>query len=91
MRVDAGEPHELFVTVNRLATRFTEFAGYKPTDKSIAWHPMLTDLASLGKAAENPWRKAIPGAQDIRLQTGTNLTFARRSLRVKAGEPIKFT
>jgi len=52
---------------------------------------MLADLASLEKAAENPWRKPIPDARAVDLPTGPNLTFARRSFRVQAGEPIKFT
>ena len=91
LRVDKGEPHEMFVTVHKLGAPFTKFPGYRPANKQIARHPMLADLASLGKAAQNPWRKPIQGARSISLPTGPNLTFARRSIRVKAGEPIKFT
>ncbi len=86
LQVDEGEPHELFVTVHKLAPPFTEFPGYQPTNKQIARHPMLADLASLGKAAQNPWRTPIEGARSVDLPTGPNLTFARRSIRVQAGD-----
>ena len=42
-------------------------------------------------ASRIPWRKPIPGAREVRLEAGKNLTFATPTIRVKAGEAIRLT
>jgi putative heme-binding domain-containing protein len=83
--------HDLFVTVHRLDKPFTEFPGYRPVAKTIAAHPILSDIALATKRVLNPWRQPIVGARAVRLETGKNLTFATRSLRAQAGERIQLT
>jgi azurin len=91
MHVDTGPGHDLFLTVHKLDEPFTEFGGYEPTEKTIAAHPILSDLALATKRVPNPWREPIAGARPIVLATGKNLTFATRSLHAKAGEVISLT
>lgn len=91
LTVDGGLPHDLFVTVNRLDKPFTNLPNYKPMEKIIAAHPLLVDLASTVKALPNPWQKPLDGAREIRIEAGKNLTFATRSIKVRASEPLKFT
>ena len=91
LQVDNGLPHDLFVTVNRLDKPFTAMPNYRPVEKTIAAHPMLVDLASTTKALPNPWTKPLANARAIKIEAGKNLTFATRSITVRAGEPLKFT
>jgi hypothetical protein len=42
------------------------------------------DLALVAHHMPNPWRKPIPGAREVRLEAGKNLTFAPAMIRVKA-------
>ncbi len=91
LRVDGGQPHDLFATVHKLAAPFTGFPGYRPVVKTIAAHPILSDLAQASKTVPNPWRAAIPGARPVTIQAGKNLTFSTPSFTVRAGEPIKLT
>jgi putative heme-binding domain-containing protein len=90
-RVDGGEARDVFATVHELAAPFTVFPGYRPAPKTVAAHPILTDLAVATKAVPNPYRKALPGARAVAIEAGKNLTFATRSFTVKAGEPVKLT
>jgi putative heme-binding domain-containing protein len=83
-----GETHDMIVTVHKLDEPYTGFKGYRPTEKTIAAHPILTDLAITTKRVPNPWRKPIPGARKIELSAGTNLSYSTRSFTVKAGAPI---
>jgi azurin len=39
----------------------------------------------------NPHRKKLEGARPITIETGSNLSYAVRELRVRAGEPIALT
>ncbi len=91
MRVDAGLPHDLFATVHALAPAFDRFPGYKSVMKTIAIHPILRDLAATKAAVPNPFRKGIRGARPVAIEAGKNLTFNVATIRVKAGEPIRFT
>jgi len=91
LRVDSGPAHDLFATVNKMAAPFTGFPGYRPVNKTIAAHPILSDLAQAAKTVPNPWRSPIPNARPITIEAGKNLTFAQPTLTVRAGEPIKLT
>ncbi|MBI3407570.1 MAG: heme-binding domain-containing protein [Planctomycetes bacterium] len=91
LRVDSGSACDLFVTVHKLDAPFRRMPNYKELEKVIAAHPILTDLSSMTKAVPNPWRSRIADARPISIQADKNLTFAQRSLTVKAGEPIKLT
>ncbi|HLN33103.1 MAG TPA: DUF6797 domain-containing protein [Gemmataceae bacterium] len=91
MRVSAGSPLDLFATVHKLGTPFTKLPGYRPVTKIVAAHPILVDLARVEKPRPNPWRKAIPGARAITIETGNNLTFRLKSFTVHPGEPIRLT
>ncbi|WP_422928660.1 DUF6797 domain-containing protein [Singulisphaera sp. PoT] len=89
LRVDAGAPHDIFATVNKLAAPFTGIPNYKPVEKTIAAHPILSDLAQASKTVPNPWRFPIANARPVVVEAGKNLTFATPTINVKAGEPIK--
>ncbi len=91
LHVDAGAAHDLFATVHKLDEPFTDFPNYQPIVKSIAPHPILSDIALVTKLVPNPYRQPIPNARPITLETGKNLTFAVRSFKVRAGEAIQFT
>ncbi len=86
-----GTGHDLFVTVHKLDEPFEDFPGYQPQQKTIAAHPLLTDMALNAVRVPNPWRREIAGARDIEIETGKNLTYATREFTVKAGEPVAFT
>lgn len=86
-----GRPQEMFITVHKLDAPFTKLPNYQPLTKTIAAHPLLVDLAMLGKTIPNPWRKELADATPLEITTGLNLTFAPRELKVKAGQPVKLT
>ncbi|QEG39668.1 DUF6797 domain-containing protein [Roseimaritima ulvae] len=83
--------HDLIVTVHKLDTPFTEFAGYRPMDKTIAAHPLLTDMALNAARVPNPWSQKIAGARAVELKTGTNLTYQTKILQARAAEPLALT
>ncbi|MGV3482928.1 MAG: DUF6797 domain-containing protein, partial [Planctomycetaceae bacterium] len=85
-----GQGHDLFVTAHKLDRPFTAFEGYKPRTKTIAAHPLLSDIALNAKRTPNPFRQKIAGARTIKVQTGKNLTFATTEFAVKPNEPIEF-
>ena len=91
LRVDSGDPRDVFATVHRLAPAFTRFAGYKAEPKTIAAHPILRDMAAAREFVPNRWKTPIPNARPILIEAGKNLTFMPSSFTVKAGEPIKLT
>ncbi|MBI2477210.1 MAG: hypothetical protein HYV60_00720 [Planctomycetia bacterium] len=88
---NAGQPHDLFATVHKLARPFTDYDGYTPTNKQIAEHPIVADLALALRSIPNPHQKKLRDARVIRVETGSNLSYTTRSFRVRAGEPIEFT
>ena len=91
LRVEAGAGQDLFLTVHKLGEPLTDFPGYRPTTKTIAAHPMLSDLALATKRVPNPWRQPIADARELTLETGKNLTFASRTLTATAGELLRLT
>jgi azurin len=91
LQVGAGLPVDMFATVHKLGSPFTEFPGYRPAPKTIAAHPLLADLARARTAEPNPWRKKIPGARSITIEAAVNLTFTPSTITVAAGEPIHLT
>lgn len=91
LHTSGDSAHDLFTTVHKLDDPFTGFPRYEPTVKTIAAHPMLGDLALATISVPNPWQKPLEGARSITLDTGKNLTFAQRTLKVQPGEPIEFT
>jgi azurin len=91
LRVDSGDPIDLFATVHKLASPFTRFPDYRPVVKTIAAHPILTDLALATRSVPNHWRKAIPNARPVVIEARSNLTFSLASFSVRLGEPIKLT
>ena len=89
--IEPGRSTDLFATVHKLDGPFRELSGYRETPKTIAAHPILRDIAFAAKQTPNPWRKPIAKAREIQVDAGKNLTFAPASLRVKPGEPLRFT
>ncbi len=87
----AGGGHDLFITVHQLDKPFTDFPGYVPQQKTIAAHPLLTDMAMNAERVPNPWAKPIKGARAINVATGKNLSYATKEFTVKAGETLAFT
>ena len=86
-----GRGHDLFVTVNALDRPFADFPNYEPRKKTIAAHPMLTDLSLNAIQVPNPWRQKIKGSREIEIETGKNLSYMTKEFVVKAGEPLAFT
>ncbi|WP_442505254.1 DUF6797 domain-containing protein [Novipirellula sp. SH528] len=87
----AGDGQDMFVTVHQLDKPFTDFAGYQPRQKQIAAHPLLVDLASMSERVSNPWHQKIAGAREIKIETGSNLTYATREFSVRANEVLAVT
>jgi putative heme-binding domain-containing protein len=87
----AGQFHDLFVTVHKLDRPFTNLPDYRPVRKVVQPHPIHADLALAERSVPNPHQKKINGARAIRIETAGNLSFATRSFRVRAGEPIALT
>jgi len=91
LSVDDGDPQQLFITVHKLDEPFTNVPNYRPTEKTIAAHPLLVDLASLREAEPNPWINSIPDARVIKISAGGNLTFAPNRLTATPGEALCVT
>jgi azurin len=43
------------------------------------------------RKAPNRWRDKIPGAREVTIEAGKNLSYSITSFSVRAGEPIKLT
>lgn len=82
---------DVFVTVHRLDAPFRGFPGSRDTPKVVAAHPLLRDLAAVAQKAPNPWQKPLPGAREVVLEAGKNLTYATPLIRARAGEPLRLT
>ncbi len=92
VRLDEGQPIDIFATVHKLAEPFTGFPGYRPEPKTIAAHPILADLIALTTKPEpNPWRARLPGARAVSIEAGKNLSYSPRSFTVRRGEAIALT
>ncbi len=88
---NAGRQNDLFATVHKLAGPYTDFPGYAPSNKQIAAHPIVADLAMALRSIPNPYQQKLPDARAIKIETGSNLSYTTRSFRVRAGEPIELT
>lgn len=91
---DSSDPSalsQLFVTAHRLDEPFEGFPSYQPRPKTVAAHPLLTDMALNELQVPNPFQEPLEGARAITLRTGKNLSYETRVLRVKAREPLKLT
>jgi len=93
LQVNAGEPQELFVTVHKLDQPYTGIPNYQPSEKVLAAHPLLRDLALLGNRKPNPWEKKPKAKVDrqLQLEAGKNLTYSTTRLEAQAGEMIELT
>jgi putative heme-binding domain-containing protein len=92
LRPDNERPIDLFATIHNLAPPFTGFPGYHPASKTIAAHPILSDMAALAHPpVPNPWRAKIKGARTVVIQVDKNLSYKVRSFEASAGEPIELT
>jgi putative heme-binding domain-containing protein len=91
LQVDQGRPQELFMTVHKLDSPFTQIPNYIASEKVIAAHPQKIDLLLLEKMEPNPFRNKLENAISLDVQAGANLSFSPRELRVKAGSPVKLT
>ncbi|SFI86093.1 DUF6797 domain-containing protein [Planctomicrobium piriforme] len=88
---NSDRKHDLFATVHALDRPYTQVPGYQPVAKTIAQHPLLTDLAMAANRIPNPWKNEIKNARSLNVETGKNLTYATTTLRAKAGEPVRLT
>ncbi len=86
-----NDPTDLFLTIHELDSPYTRFPGYEAVQKDIRPHPILADMAILRDRVDNPFRKEIESARPVTLNTASNLSFATRTLRVRAGEAIRLT
>lgn len=86
-----GTGHDLILTVHQLDAPFEDFVGYQAVEKTVAAHPLLTDMALSAVRVPNPWREPIPDARPIEMLTGTNLTFQTKTIHVRANEPLALT
>lgn len=91
LRVDSGPAHDVYATVHALGEPFRDYPGYRPVEKIVAAHPILADLSRQTKAVPNPWRNKLPGARAITIQADKNLTYATKTLTVRAGETLRLT
>ncbi len=93
LKVDSGEPQELFVTVHKLDQPFKELPNYQPREKLLAAHPLMRDLALLGNRKPNPWQKKpeSQAATKLTLEAGKNLTYSTTELRAKTGQMVELT
>ncbi|TWT38863.1 plastocyanin/azurin family copper-binding protein [Blastopirellula retiformator] len=93
LQVDNQEPQEIFVTVHQLDAPYEKIPGYQPTPKTIAAHPLLTDLELLKKKEPNPWQQkpADQPLQQLAIAAGPNLSYSAPTLKAKPGQTIALT
>ena len=84
-----GVRRDLFATVHELDGPFTDYPEYVPRPKTIAAHPMATDMALVTERVPNPWRHEQEGARPLAIEAASNMTFLQRTLRVRAGELVR--
>ncbi len=87
----AGVFRDLFLTVHKLGEAHTDLPNYRAVAKTIQPHPILADLALATRMAPNPHRAKLANAHAIKVETASNLSYATRSFRVRAGEAIALT
>lgn len=92
LKLDAGDPIDLYATVHKLAPPFTGSPGYKPVPRLIPAHPIESDMAVLRRPPSiNPYARPIEGARWVGIEVGPNLSYNTRQIRVRAGEAIRLT
>jgi putative heme-binding domain-containing protein len=91
LQPDGGRPVDLFATIHKLDEPFTGIPNYRPVAKTIAAHPILTDVLLAASRVPNPWLKRNKQARPVTIEAGKNLTFSTRSFTAKAGEPLQIT
>ncbi|MDG2385227.1 MAG: plastocyanin/azurin family copper-binding protein [Pirellulaceae bacterium] len=83
--------HDLFLTVHQLDQPFTHLPNYKPVHKPIHPHPIVADLAMATRSIKNPHLKKLDHARPLTIDIGSDLSYATKSIRVQAGEPLALT
>jgi putative heme-binding domain-containing protein len=83
-----GSGHDMFITVHKLDTPFTDYASYQPVEKIIAAHPLLVALAMNAKRIPNRWATKKGEGRRITITTDKNLTFNTPEFEVVAKEKI---
>lgn len=85
--------HELFATIHTMRDEsFTDAPGLVAMNhKLVLAHPIVADLAMATRKVDNPFAVQRAAAQEIRLETGTNLTFTRKTLRVPRDSTVQLT
>ncbi|MDB4864404.1 plastocyanin/azurin family copper-binding protein [Pirellulaceae bacterium] len=84
---------EMFVTAHKLDQHsFVDAPGLVALDnKPVNPHPIINDIALATKVVPNPFASVIADARPITLQAGSNLSFATKIIRAKAGEMLALT
>ncbi len=82
-----GLPVDLFATLHRLGTAFTDFPGYHPVAKHA---PVIATPLVQAPAQPNPWTGGEPG-RAVRIEAATGMQYATKRFTVKAGERISLT
>lgn len=90
LETTSGRLCDLVVTVHALDASFQE-GGIAPRETPLPPHPLLADLARLGRRTPNPFMKPIATARPIDIKVGPNLSFQPRRIEVSPGEPIQLT
>ncbi|MDZ4686869.1 MAG: TIM barrel protein [Planctomycetaceae bacterium] len=91
LQPDGGHVNDLFATVHKLDDPFTAIPNYRPVAKTVAAHPILTDVSLATSRVPNPWLKRNKQARPVSIEAGKNLTFSTRSFTAKAGEALQLT
>jgi len=91
LKLDAGPPHDLFATINEPRADFTDYRGYRPSNRPPSEHPLAANVRALKNAAPNPWRFKRPNGRPLEIAAGPNLTFEPRVLHAKPGEVLALT
>jgi len=86
--VGGGATRDLFATVHALAEPFRGIPGFRETDRPIAAHPILRDVAMMKAAVKNPWLKPVAAARPIAIEAASNLAYATTEFHVAPGEPL---
>ncbi|MFM1902107.1 MAG: hypothetical protein RLZZ440_7 [Planctomycetota bacterium] len=85
-----GKLCDLVLTVHALDASFRQ-SGVPPRDAAHPPHPILADLARLGRREPNPFIKPIASARPIAIRVGPNLSFLPRTIEAEPGEPLELT
>jgi azurin len=87
-RVATTATFDLFATVHRLGSAFTDFPSYQPIAKTATAAAPLVPVVPA--TAENRWANGQPGRALI-LEAANGLQFKTRRIAVKPGERLSLT